>query len=535
VPLSRLENRLAGGTLTVEIGRMKGQSFPLGGKSVLSIGRSVQCDIQIPDQGVSRAHCRVEKKDGGYYVSDLGSSNGTLLNGAMVRTAELKAGDRITLGASTLRFGLEGVPPAGKREKSNSTILLVKEEENRNTVRRRYDKSTATVCLGEDASPALALARERLNALCEFTQTVYADPNVQAIYAAAADAAMAVTSCERVAIMLCDQATGEPAAVVSKTLDPVDAGKEFRVSTTILQEALSGGVSVLSSDAKNDERFKSGVSVMMQRINSVMCVPLRAKDRTVGAIYVDSRSSATKFTEAELSLLAAIGQQAGLALERARLVNDLENLFLGAVRTLIATIEAKDAYTRGHGERVTAYALMIADEMGLDEDRRSVLELGGILHDVGKIGVPEAVLLKAGKLDDEEFAQIRKHPDAGVRIIENMPELDRLVSMSAIVNAVRHHHERFDGNGYPGKLAGENIPLSARIIAVADTFDAITSCRPYRNARKPEEAAEIIRECSGSQLDPEATAAFLRVFDRGETETSVTSVFQLASAQGGAD
>ena len=246
-----------------------------------------------------------------------------------------------------------------------------------------------------------------------------------------------------------------------------------------------------------------------------MCVPLRAEEKILGAIYVDSLSIASLFTETELALLSAVGQQAGMAIERARLVRDLENLFVGAMHTLVATIEAKDPYTRGHSLRVTALSLLLSAEMELTFDERCAVELAGVLHDVGKIAVPEALLRKPAALSEEEFAVIQRHPSDGARIIRNMPELDRIVRMADVLAAVEHHHERYDGKGYPGRLRGEAIPRIARILAVCDTFDAITSDRPYRRARASEAALAVLEENAGAQFDPACVRSFAQLYQRG--------------------
>ena len=174
--------------------------------------------------------------------------------------------------------------------------------------------------------------------------------------------------------------------------------------------------------------------------------------------------------------------------------------------TLSRAIEARDPYTRGHSTRVTAIAEAIARRLGWDEERLELLQLGGPLHDVGKLGVSEEVLAKPGRLDEAELAQIREHPKLGARI------LLRVVALRGALPYVLYHHERWDGGGYPTGRAGERIPLEARVLAVADAFDAMTSDRPYRPALARDEAvAEVVR-CAGTQFDPEVVRVFLELF-----------------------
>lgn len=188
----------------------------------------------------------------------------------------------------------------------------------------------------------------------------------------------------------------------------------------------------------------------------------------------------------------------------------LEELFLAGIQSLAEALELKDPYTRGHSIRVSRYALAIAEAMGLDEESTRQIELGGHLHDIGKIGVREAVLNKEGKLTPEEYKHIMTHPVLGWRILKPL-----LGDAPIALNIVRSHHERFDGKGVPDGLAAHEIPREARIITVADAFDAMMSVRPYRQGLSYSEAITEIQRHSGSQFDPEVIAAFLEALDTG--------------------
>jgi putative nucleotidyltransferase with HDIG domain len=182
----------------------------------------------------------------------------------------------------------------------------------------------------------------------------------------------------------------------------------------------------------------------------------------------------------------------------------LEGQALGTLQALSAAVDEKDSYTARHSLGVTNWAHLIGVAAGLTPVEQATLERAGLLHDIGKIGVPESVLLKPDRLTEEEFAQIRQHPEAGARILETIPFLDD------IVNVVRYHHERWDGRGYPEGLAGEQIPYLARVLAVADAYDAMTTDRPYREAISADEARRELLACSGSQFDPDVVALFVR-------------------------
>jgi putative two-component system response regulator len=183
---------------------------------------------------------------------------------------------------------------------------------------------------------------------------------------------------------------------------------------------------------------------------------------------------------------------------------DIINLmYVRSIDAMIKALEAKDYYTRGHSQRVTLYSMAIGEERGMMGQELEDLYRASVLHDLGKIGVREAVLNKPAKLTEEEFAEIVRHPETAVRILEPIPFFRPLLP------AILHHHERFDGKGYPSRLAGSNIPLASRIMTIADTFDAMTSTRAYRKALPISDAIAEIRRCSGTQFDPDIVPAFL--------------------------
>jgi putative two-component system response regulator len=206
----------------------------------------------------------------------------------------------------------------------------------------------------------------------------------------------------------------------------------------------------------------------------------------------------------------------------------LEDLFLTSLQSLVQALEVRDRYTHGHSLRVSRYAGAIARELRLPEPVVKELELGASLHDLGKIGVREAVLNKEGPLTDEEYAHIMEHPLIGWRLLGPL-----LRELPVALNVVRSHHERFDGRGLPDGLVGSEIPLEARIVAVADSFDAMTSVRPYRRGRSTEAAVTELRRCSGQQFDPAVVMAFERVLKQGRVEVvgaDATPLERLAAA-----
>ncbi len=265
----------------------------------------------------------------------------------------------------------------------------------------------------------------------------------------------------------------------------------------IAGNVLVSGRAEIVNDVQSDPRFVEG-SVT---ICSLMCAPLRAKDNVVGVIKLGNDQPVT-YTAEDLKLFTTLASLAAVAIENANLYEQLQDAFYTTVYTLAETIEKRDPYTGNHTKRVMEYSLALGKTLGLSETDMARLKLGAVLHDIGKIGVRDNVLLKESSLTDAEFEQIKMHPVYGEEIIS------RISQLKSAIPGVKHHHEKFNGRGYPDGLKGEEIDITARIIAVADSFDAMTSNRPYRNGLSVEVAFEELRKYSGSQFDPEIVDAF---------------------------
>jgi HD-GYP domain-containing protein (c-di-GMP phosphodiesterase class II) len=299
--------------------------------------------------------------------------------------------------------------------------------------------------------------------------------------------------------------------VAVRTRAGAGSSGNMMLSRTVVKDVLVQGISTFTHDAMADSRYGAGESIVRQSIRSVMCAPMRTTESILGVLYVDSHS-VHEFSEAELELLAAIGNQAGVALHRARLMADMERLFLDVMKAIAAIIDAKDGYTHRHSERVAAFSVRLARQLGLSTDDRAVVELSALLHDVGKIGVPDAILNKPGKLTPEEFAEMRRHPAHGAAILSNIQSQ----KVNNLLPGVKHHHERWDGKGYPDGLKGEDIPLLGRILGVADFLDALSSDRAYRKGNTIEEVVEMVKEQAGQAFDPAIVEALVALHEKGE-------------------
>ncbi len=266
------------------------------------------------------------------------------------------------------------------------------------------------------------------------------------------------------------------------------------------------------------QKLKSAL-YQMEIFEAVACIPSYFRDELLGLLLLGGKKNKGKFAQDELDFFVALASDVAMAIRNARLFSELEQelhkkqrLFMHTTIVLAAAIDAKDHYTHGHTTRVTNLSIEIAkairqkDNNAINDKFLENLNIAALLHDIGKIGIPESILNKEGPLNDEEWKRMQEHPIVGSSILEPIGELE-----DAILG-VKYHHEKFDGTGYPEGLKGDGIPLIASIISAADTFDAMTSDRPYRKALSKEEAIEEIKRISGRQLNPEVADALVDVF-----------------------
>jgi HD-GYP domain-containing protein (c-di-GMP phosphodiesterase class II) len=229
-------------------------------------------------------------------------------------------------------------------------------------------------------------------------------------------------------------------------------------------------------------------------LSSMVFAPLEIKGEAYGLIGV--KDSERDFSLMELEIFCSLGSQAAVAMENANLYKRLKDSFFHTAEALAEAINSRDPYTGGHTGRVRDYAVIIATALNLGEEELESLKFAATLHDIGKIGIDDAILRKRGILSVSEEAAMRKHPEIGARILGHVEE------MGASIEGVRHHHERVDGRGYPDGLTGDKIPLQARIIAVADAFDALTTDRPYKKAVDKATASKELKKTAGTHFDP---------------------------------
>jgi HD-GYP domain-containing protein (c-di-GMP phosphodiesterase class II) len=481
--------------------------------TALTVGRDSRCDVVLDDQAVSRRHCTIAVDGSGLQVTDLDSATGTYVNERPVKSAALRHGDAVRLG-STVLDAREGVPAAAKSGGPQAVMSDAGRFES--VIQKRFEPTHFEWLSSAEtaAGPGLAVlqrAARHLTTLHRVSELLASSRDMHALGEATLRAILEVTSADRAALLLrrADPLTGDAEVVASRSR--LAAHADFTVSHTIVSDVIARGVSIFANDATTDARFAAGASVIRQQVRSVMCVPLRTSDAILGALYVDSLSGVGKFSEADLELLAAVGNQAGVALHRVRLMGELERLLIETIRAIAATIDAKDGYTHRHSERVASLSKHIARHLGLSAEEQATAELSALLHDVGKIAVPDSILNKPGRLTPEEFEEMKKHPVHGARILSNIQS----ASIKAVMPGVQYHHEKWDGSGYPEGLSGQNIPRLGRLLGIADFFDALTSARAYRVAMPADDAVRLIGEGAGTHFDPEIAALVVSLHARG--------------------
>jgi putative nucleotidyltransferase with HDIG domain len=457
-------------------------AIEIGRGDTKTIGRSNQADIVLDEPSLSRLHARISMtRDGIAVVEDLGSTNGVFFNGSQRRSGNLKAGDRVRLGS--VEFELEEIegsePPPPTEDRTYIRVPI-------------------------PAAPK-AVNAEAIKALLDTSKELMAFTDLQGLLERVLDRLQTILTPDRSAILLLDD-KGE---LITRAVRPAGAYTSVSDfgSTTAVRQALASKEVLVSYDARADSRLADAQSIVLAGVRSTIVVPLLGRSGPIGALYADQLLTSGGFTPDHVQYAGAFAAIAATALETAQLYEDRERMFRLTLEAFAKAIDARDHYTSGHSERVTKYTLALAKAIGISGPEIEVIRRAGMLHDIGKVGVPDNILLKPGPLEPTERAMMESHVTIGYSMLHGLPFLvDALPS-------IRGHHERWDGKGYPDKLAGLDIHKHARLMGVGDSFDAMTSARPYRNALPMEEAIRRVHNDRGKQFDPDAVDAFDQVHD----------------------
>ncbi len=281
-------------------------------------------------------------------------------------------------------------------------------------------------------------------------------------------------------------------------------GERFRISDKL---------PVLAPDAPD---APLGIRMYEDPSRNTVFVPMVAKERLTGGIEIDLEGRDRRFSANDQKLLYALASQAAIFIENARLERDVRSMFLSIIVSMASAVDAKDAYTHGHSLRVARIGLLLAQQLGLPRERMEPLLLSGILHDVGKIAIPDEILKKPQRLDRDQFEIMKSHPLAGAKLLAHIPAL------AEVIPGIRHHHENWDGSGYPDGLAGEAIPLAGRLILIGDAFDAMTTDRVYRSRMPVALTLEEIRRHGGTQFDPALVEKLDGAYAEGKIPDEIT-------------
>jgi len=310
-------------------------------------------------------------------------------------------------------------------------------------------------------------------------------------------------------ILLIDDRTGRLSIKCAKGLEQeILRETELEVGDKISGWVVKHNRPVFVRNIEKDIRFAKRSEEKYYN-KSLMSVPLATRDKVIGVLNVNNKKSRRVFNREDFRLLKQIAAQVAIVIENARLYKSLSDLYMRTITSLAAAIDARDHYTSRHSEMVAKYAVVIAEALKVPPERVELIRQASHLHDIGKIGVHDFILLKSDKLSDEEWEEIKLHSVKGAEILEPL-----VVFLDGIIDMVRQHHERYDGKGYPDHYKEGKIDIGARIMAVADAFDAMLSERPYRKAYSKKKAVEELRENSGTQFDPKIVEAFLEVLSK---------------------
>lgn len=484
------------GCLEILTGPFQGQKHIF--RSEVTIGRKSDNKVRLIDAKVSRNHTKILATDEGYLIEDMQSSNGTFVNGENIKSRLLRPGDTITIGLTEIRFSEREI---GKSE--------IEEPLGTIAIERKMPDLTQTQIPGQvSASGGDDLILQRLQAVMRMNRAIGIDLALEMVMEKILEEIFLIFGPERGAVLALNEDSGELDIVCSKAKAGGKGIDNTLPSRSIVNKVLEDSVGILVDDASSDDRFSLSESISLDKIRSALCVPLIRQNGVIGVIYLDVSSQVKAFTEDDLELLISIAGPASVQIQNALYLSQLKRSYRDTIRALAKAVDARDPYTVGHNWRVSRLAVAVASSLGWSRDDMGTAELGGILHDIGKIGIPDNIFLKSEKLTDEEWQTMKQHPEIGVKMVAGIDFLE------PVLPYILYHHEHWDGNGYPYGLKNNEIPEEGRLLLVCDAFDAMTTTRPYRRGLDPELAIEELRQRKGTQFDPMYVNSFITAWKK---------------------
>lgn len=430
--------------IRIKNGPQKGKIIPIDGSSPIVIGRDPSAHLQIIDKGVSREHAEIFRVGEMVFIRDLGSRNGTFVNDEQLEEELLREGDTVRVGNTQMVFESE------RRAAEGRGGLQFEESGEFKT---SLDLKVDDLFVGESASSARE--NEQFIAVCQATQVLNTEHDEKQLFEKLMDLIQDNIPADYIYLFLRDSESG---AIVPRATRQKGTGSAVPISRTILLRVITESRAILTADAMQDDRFKTGDSIVLHQIRSVLCVPIQAGEKAVGAIYAVNARMAETFEQVDLQMLTAIGAQLAAALEHKIKVKSHRDLFVRLLGRMMRLYEKAPAGAEGHAERVAGYCEAIASELGIGQDDLLQVVLAGLLHDIGKLPKP-------AEPKDAAKSDLAAHAVRGEEMLRDVPGLQKVLTF------VLDHHERYDGKGGPNGLKGESIPIGARIVAVANAFD----------------------------------------------------------------
>jgi putative nucleotidyltransferase with HDIG domain len=486
--------------------RLRGLAGDIAGKvweadSLLRAGRQTNFEICLDDTSVSRRHAEVRDTETGWQVFDLGSTNGTFVNGVRLASG---VGQHALRTTDVIRFGkvelaVESIEHDHLAPETHDEPLKV-EASSRVT----WEDAVSGVLMDRNRCPRPG---EQLLALLRAGHHLVSIESDEELLHSILNDAVGVLDAQRGAIVLSEGRAGDLKLRALATGPRGEAGR-FSYSKNLAERAFNSGESILYTSFAADPELATAQSIADGGMASVLCVLLRTPRRRLGILHVDRSLWQKPFNADDLHLADALAAHVSAAIENAQLMKKQRELFYNTLTLLAQAVEMRDPYTGGHTIRVSNYSLLLAKKLEVPARDITLVRVGTPLHDIGKIGIDDAILRKPGRLTPEEFDIMKTHTTKGATMLATEPDL------APVIPIVRSHHERWDGKGYPDGLAAEAIHPLARIVAVADAFDAMTSNRPYREGMPAEAAFGEVEKQAGQQFDPRFAAAFLEIRGR---------------------
>jgi len=466
-------------------------------EGTLRIGSKDDAEICCADPSLSGEHAQVSATSKGWFLFNESNRESTFVNGTRVgpEGRKLRRNDVIQCGKLVLRV----VDTKPQFIRTSTNIVKVQAVTHRSWEQALQRLANPTEAPAEQSQHLLTLFRTgyhlcRVDCPEELMQTVLND-------------AVAALDAQRGSIILHEEVSNKLHLSKAAQCHTVSPFRKW-YSRTLAQRCFERGESFLCQDVGSELEADTAHSTLRQSMSSIICALLRTPRKKIGVLHLDRGPWQSAFTLSDFSLADAIAASVSAGIESAQLLVQQRDLFLQTVNALARAVEIRDQYTGNHTQRVTDYAMQLAQDLHLSPDESHALRIGTPLHDIGKIGIADSILQKPGRLTEEEFELMKTHAKVGSELLASIPGLRPMLPI------VRHHHERWDGTGYPDRLDHDRIPRLARIVAVVDAFDAMTSDRPYRRAMSFAAAFEEIAKDRGKHFDPECVKAFLHLRPR---------------------